>query len=264
LFDSLNLTIKPGSIYGLLGKNGAGKTTLLNLINGTIFPQRGIAKVFGHDTVTRDKLMLQDIFFLCEDNIDYSISANEYLKIYGAFYPRFNPDKFYAIANEWHIRFQDKINNFSHGERKKFLIAFAIATKCRLILLDEPTNGLDIPAKSTFRSQIAGAISDETSMIISSHQVRDLEGLIDPIIILDNGKIILNETIERIEEQLSFGLSQTTPTDEDLLYSMPVPAGFAYVKKRHPDADYGARVDLELLFNAVTNNPGVINQLFGV
>ncbi|HLX54384.1 MAG TPA: ABC transporter ATP-binding protein, partial [Aquella sp.] len=172
LFSRLNLKIKPGCIYGLLGKNGAGKSTLLNLIGGTIFPQRGTVKLFQHDATSRDKVVLQDVFLLGEDNVDYSIRASEYLKIYSTFYPHFNQDKFQAIANEWQIRYQDKLSNLSHGERKKFLIAFALATNCRLILLDEPTNGLDIPAKSNFRSLIASAIGAETSIIISTHQVR--------------------------------------------------------------------------------------------
>src|SRR6185437_902153 len=211
LFRDLSLAIKPGCIYGLLGKNGAGKSTLLNLISGTIFPQNGTVQLFQHDATSRDKAMLQDVFLLGEDNVDYSIRASEYLKIYSTFYPHFNLDKFYAIANEWQIRHQDKLANLSHGERKKFLIAFALATNCRLILLDEPTNGLDIPAKSTFRSLIASAVGSETSLIISSHQVRDLEGLINPVIVLENGKIVLNESIERIEEKLYFGLSGTAP-----------------------------------------------------
>lgn len=263
LFRDLNLTIKPGCIYGLLGKNGAGKSTLLNLISGTIFPQRGVVQLFQQDATCRNKTMLQDVFLLGEDNIDYSIRASEYLKIYSTFYPRFNHNKFHAIANEWQIRHQDKLANLSHGERKKFLIAFALATNCRLILLDEPTNGLDIPAKSTFRSLIASAIGNETSLIISSHQVRDLEGLIDPVIILENGRIVLNESIERIEEKLFFGLTQTAPTHENILFQMPIPAGFAFCATRQEGADYGAKADLELLFNTVMHQPSAITQLFG-
>lgn len=263
LFSGLDLTIKSGCIYGLLGKNGAGKSTLLNLISGTIFPSSGTVRFFQHNVSSRDKEMLQDVFLLNEDNVDYSISADEYLKIYSKFYPKFNHDKFYAISREWNIRHQALLTNFSHGERKKFLIAFALATNCRLILLDEPTNGLDIPAKSVFRSLITNAINEETSIIISSHQVRDLEGLINPVIILENGKIILNESIECIEEKLLFGITQTKLSDSSLLYSTQIPAGFAYVAVRVAGADYGARADLELLFNATISEPDTIKKLFG-
>lgn len=263
VFNNLNLEIQPGCVYGLLGKNGAGKSTLLNLISGSLFPQNGTTQIFQQNITQRKKESLQEIFLLNEDNLDYTLGTREYLKVYSGFYPRFDLAKFYKIADEWQIRYQDKLANLSHGERKKFLIAFALATNCRLILLDEPTNGLDIPAKSTFRSLIANAINEETSIIISSHQVRDLEGLIDPVIILDNGKIILNQSITQIEDKLYFGLSQTPPEHEHLLYSMPIPAGFAYVAARKVDAEYGAKADLELLFNATINQTAAINQLFG-
>lgn len=263
VFNALNLQLQAGCIYGLLGKNGAGKSTLLNLISGSIFPQTGTVQVLNQDATHRQKETLQEIFLLNEDNLDYSITASEYLKIYAGFYPRFDLAKFYNIADEWQIRYQDKLANLSHGERKKFLIAFALASNCRLILLDEPTNGLDIPAKSTFRSLIANAINEETCIVISSHQVRDLEGLIDPVIILENGKIILNASIEQIEDKLYFGLTQTTPEHPQLLYSMPIPAGFAYVAARQADAEYGAKADLELLFNATISQTQAINQLFG-
>lgn len=263
VFNNLNLEIKPGNIYGLLGKNGAGKSTMLNLISGSFFPQKGTTEIFQKNTTHRKKAVLQEICLLNEDNLDHTLSAREYLKVYAGFYPRFDLAKFYNIADEWQIRYQDKLANLSHGERKKFLIAFALATNCRLILLDEPTNGLDIPAKSIFRSLIANASNDNTSIIISSHQVRDLEGLIDPVIILNNGEIVLNQSIAQIEDKLYFGLSQTPPEHSQLLYSMAIPAGFAYVAARQIDADYGAKADLELLFNAVINHTAEINQLFG-
>jgi ABC-2 type transport system ATP-binding protein len=263
LFNNLNLSLEAGGIYGLLGKNGAGKTSLLKLISGVIFPNAGLIQAFNCDSASREKKMLQEVYLLTEENLKYSLSGNEYHKIYAPFYPRFTDEKFTNILQEWGVQAHKKLNQLSEGERKKFFIAFALSTNCRLILLDEPSNGLDIPSKTMFRRLIAGALNEESSLVISSHQVRDLESLIDPVIILDNGKIILNQTIAKIEEKLNFGLSSTIPADEKLLYSMPSVGGIAYTSIRQNEQHYGAKIDLELLFNTVINNSAQISQIFG-
>ena len=262
LFDDLNLELKSGCIYGLLGQNGAGKSTLLNLICGALFPHRGNINLFNY-TNTRNKTVLQKVFLLTEEEMDYVISGNSYYKSYSSFYPQFDHEKFAAIIKEWNVNCMHRLSRLSHGERKKYFIAFALSTNCSLVLLDEPTNGLDIPSKAIFRRLIAGAVGANSTIVISSHQVRDLDGLIDPVIILNKGKIVLNQSIAAIEDKIVFGLSYTTPPPENLLYSMQVPAGYAYAAIRHDTSSYGTKTDLELLFQTVINNEIQIKRLFG-
>ncbi len=89
------------------------------------------------------------------------------------------------------------LNGLSHGQRKKFLIAFALSTNCSLLILDEPTNGLDIPSKSLFRKILVSSVAEEQLVLISTHQVKDIETIIDTIVVLDEGKIMYNETVFR-------------------------------------------------------------------
>ncbi|MEI6286043.1 MAG: ABC transporter ATP-binding protein [Bacillota bacterium] len=263
LFDGLNLQLTAGNIYGLLGKNGAGKTTLLKIISGMLFPKSGDCKLFGQRAEERTAKMLEEIYFLPEEPVGPVISGSEYVKIYAPFYPRFSPTKFSEIIAEWKINIAQSLVTLSQGERKKFFIAFALSTNCRLILMDEPSNGLDIPSKTVFRKLIAGAVDESSALVISSHQVRDLDGLIDPIIIIDSGKIVLNESIASIEDKIMFSLGAIKPTTEQLLYSMQVPAGWSYAVIKTNSNEYGSKADLELLFNATVENPEQIGQLFG-
>ncbi|MFA6075494.1 MAG: ABC transporter ATP-binding protein [Negativicutes bacterium] len=263
LFEGLNLELVPGNIYGLLGKNGAGKTTLLKIISGVLFAQGGDCKLFGRRAELREWQMLSEVYFLPEEPAAPVNSGKEYIKIYASFYPRFSITKFTKIIEEWKINVDQSIATLSQGERKKFFIAFALATNCKLILMDEPSNGLDIPAKTVFRKLIAGAVDENSALVISSHQVRDLDGLIDPIIIIDSGKIVLNESIANIEDKIMFSLGAVEPDTERLLYSMQVPAGWSFAVVKTNVDDYGSKADLELLFNATVENPARMQQLFG-
>ena len=263
LFDGLNLELTAGNIYGLLGKNGAGKTTLLKIISGVLFAQNGECKLFGSRAELRAPQMLSEVYFLPEEPVAPVSSGREYVKIYAPFYPRFSLLKFNGIIEEWKININQSLATLSQGERKKFFIAMALSTNCRLILMDEPSNGLDIPSKTVFRKLIAGAVDESSALIISSHQVRDLDGLIDPIIIIDSGKIVLNESIAGIEDKIMFSLGAVAPAAEHLLYSMQVPAGWSYAIVKTDSAEYGGKADLELLFNATVENPERMRQLFG-
>ena len=206
---------------------------------------------------------LEEIYFLPEEPVAPFISGKEYVKIYAPFYPQFSLRKFGEIIAEWKINVAQSLATLSQGERKKFFIAFALSTNCRLILLDEPSNGLDIPSKTVFRKLIAGAVDESSALVISSHQVRDLDGLIDPIIIIDSGKIVLNESIASIEDKIMFSLGAVQPPAKLLLYSMQVPAGWSYAVIKTNSDEYGSKADLELLFNATVENPEQIGQLFG-
>ena len=249
LFKGLSVQLEAGSITGLLGKNGAGKTSLLKLLTGLLHPHSGEISVLGHNPRKREVAMLNDVFFVPEEFYFPAISISDYFKAYAPFYPRFDNEMMGRILVEFELDGKSNLQKLSHGQKKKFLIAFALATRCRLLVLDEPTNGLDIPSKSLFRKILAGSLDENQLVVISTHQVKDVENLIDKIIILDNGKVIFQKTIEEISQKVSF-TSGSTPKVEGVIYSEAVPGGYRLMM---PGGEEETSVDIELLFNAITN-----------
>ena len=198
LFTHMDLSIPAGGIYGLLGKNGVGKTTLLKLIAGLRYAQSGDCHVFGKPTVGRPVSLLADLFFLPEEFGLPDVTATQYKRLYAPFYPRFDTACFEETMDRFELNQGVKLQKFSFGQKKKFILSFGMATGCRLMLLDEPTNGLDIPSKSQFRKALVSAFSDDRLIIISTHQARDLESIIDAVIILDGGNIIFNRSMGEV------------------------------------------------------------------
>lgn len=260
LFKQLNLTLTPGYIYGLLGKNGAGKSTLLKHISGLLFPTKGNCVVFGHEAENRHPEMLQDIYVIPEEFELPGISLKLFTKTSAIFYPKFSNDKFLSYLKEFELPLEDKLSNLSYGQKKKFLIAFGLATNAKVLILDEPTNGLDIPSKSQFRKIMASALDEEKLIIISTHQVRDLENLIDTVVVLEKGEIIFNKNVADISEKLAFEHNLNGIPDSEIIYFEEMPGRKSGIVPNHSGVD--TRVDLELLFNGIVKNNKVINSQF--
>jgi ABC-2 type transport system ATP-binding protein len=260
LFDDLELSLEPGNIYGLLGKNGAGKTSLLKLVCGLRLPQQGRCEVLGFAPQSRPAELLEDIYFLPEEFYTPPVTAELYERIYSPFYPRFNHDDFEQYRQEFEIDDKKRLSELSYGQKKKFLLAFGLASGCRLLLLDEPTNGLDIPSKSQFRKLLARAGEEHRIILISTHQVRDMENLIDPIIILDQGRIIFNQPLYEVSRRLQMELEPEQPPADAALYSDKTLGGWVVVRPNSSGDE--TRVDLETLFNAVVGNPERVAALF--
>lgn len=261
IFDDVSLTMEAGHIYGLLGKNGAGKTTLLKIMSGLRFPTSGTATILNQNAVLRKAEILQDIYFLQEEMYVPHMKIESFVKAYSPFYPRFNHEQFNEYLREFEL---DKefgyLDKLSHGQKKKTLIAFALATNTQILIMDEPTNGLDIPSKSTFRRLMASAADETRLVIISTHQVRDLHSLIDMVAILDNGRMVLNASTYEITEKLLFDVDNTKTTEGAVLYTEESPRGAYQVKENVHHID--SNLDLELLFNAAMNNKNAIINLF--
>ena len=226
VLDRINLEVGSGHICGLLGKNGEGKTTLLNLLSGQIFPDQGSCLVLEEIPSERNARFLQQIFLLPEEISMPEVTAIEYIK------------------------------KMSQGQRKKVAITLALAAHTPLLLMDEPTNGLDIPSKATFRRLVASLIDDNQTVIISTHQVRDMESLIDTVLILDQRQTLLNKTLNEIGEKLYFG---PLLPEEKALYSEPTPQGTIGVTAREDKEE--TAVSLELLFNAAITYPKEIQRI---
>lgn len=261
LFKELSLTMEPGHIYGLLGKNGAGKTTLLKIMAGLRFPDSGSATMLGENATLRKTETLRDIYFLQEEMYVPHLKIDEFEKAYASFYPNFSHDQFVEYLRELEL---DKENGYmdklSHGQKKKVLIAFALATNTKVLIMDEPTNGLDIPSKSTFRKLMASAADDSRLVIISTHQVRDLHSLIDMVAILDNGHMVLNASTFEITGKLLFDVDDTKSAEGKIFYTEESPRGNYQVKENVNHID--SNLDLELLFNAAIANKNEFTNLF--
>ncbi|MCP4131117.1 MAG: ABC transporter ATP-binding protein [bacterium] len=260
LFTNLNFNLQDGNIYGLLGKNGAGKTTLLKIINGLLFPQQGECRVTRFEPGKRHPELLADIFFIPEEFFTPPLTVGEYKSLYAPFYPRFNMDEFEGYLHEFSISEKDTLTGLSYGQKKKFLIAFGLATNCRVLIFDEPTNGLDIPGKSQFRKLLISKIDDDRLFLISTHQVRDMQQLIDPILILDEGEIIFQLSMEEVNEKLSVRLVMDEPEEDQALFYEKVIGGYAVLSEDNTFG--GTNVDMEILFNAVIENKEKLNAIF--
>jgi ABC-2 type transport system ATP-binding protein len=260
LFDELGLQLQPGNIYGLLGVNGAGKSTLLKLIAGLLFAQNGTVRTLGRDPAPRPPSLLVDLFVLAEDAQAPSMRARDYVGSRAPFYPRFDHTLFERYLRELELPDPGNLAALSHGQQKKFLLAFGLASQAKLMLLDEPTNGLDIPSKSSLRRVIAEAVSPERLFVISTHQVRDLGTLMDPIVILHQGRVLLNRTVAEIGRELHMTQQSSPPASDapGLLFSEPAVGGFWSVWRGGGDGP----LDLEVLFNAVVAKPALAHSLF--
>ena len=260
LFKQLNAQMDSGKVYGLLGHNGAGKTTMLKLIAGLLFPKSGDCKVLGFNPQTRNPNFLKDIFYIPEEFEFPAFSIEKYINIYSVFYPTFDKIIMNEILSEFDLKYEDKLNALSFGQKKKFLLAFAISTNCKILLMDEPTNGLDIPSKSKLRQIIAKYITDERSFIIATHQVRDLDNILDSVIVIEKGQVIFSKSIEEIQRTLVFKKVKSLDNDQDILYSCRELGGYNVLTK-NINADE-TKIDMETLYNAINTNKELVNNAF--
>lgn len=260
LFSDLNLELKDGNIYGLLGKNGVGKTTLLKLLCGLLFPWRGTCEVMGYSPQQRTAKFLEEIYFIPEEFFVPPVDAEQYKKLYAPFYTSFSDEIYVKVLKEFEIPMHKTLNTLSYGQKKKFLLAFGIATSSRLLLLDEPTNGLDIPSKSQFRKMLASGFAEDKIFIISTHQVHDTENLIDHVVILDEAQVIFNQPMQTVAKKLSFTYQHTLPKNVEPLYSEKTLDGHLVVVPNMTNEE--SKIDIEALFNTVIANRKMINNIF--
>ena len=260
VFDSLNLQFTPGHVYGLLGRNGTGKSTLLRNIAGLLFPKKGTISVDGSTPGLRQPKFLQNIFLVPEEFYLPNISIADFLKHLAPFYSAFNYNQFEKFVKDFDIPADSTLQDMSYGQKKKVLISFALASGAKFLLMDEPTNGLDIMSKSQFRKVLAQALDEERCIIISTHQVKDLENLIDRITIIDEGKILFDQNVEDISRKLSFRFSFDDAESREAFYSESSLKGNVIVTPNYSGDE--SKIDLELLYKAIVTNGEKIKAVF--
>ena len=260
VLHDFSLSLEKGRVYGLLGKNGAGKSTLLYLMSGLLTPKSG--KVVYHDVDVRRRLpiTLQDMFLVPEEFDLPPVSLISYIELNSPFYPRFSKEDMVKYLHYFEMDINIDLGALSMGQKKKVFMSFALATNTSLLLMDEPTNGLDIPGESQFRKFIASGMTDDKTILISTHQVRDIDKVLDHVLIMDNSRVLLNESTMSICDKLFFTESENRELLQSSLFSTPSIQGNFLLLPNESGED--SEINLELLFNATLAVPERISALF--
>jgi ABC-2 type transport system ATP-binding protein len=259
LFKDLDLTLNKGHIYGLLGKNGAGKSTLLKNMTGLAFPAKGSCSFNGINVANRPVSVLEDIYFIAEELYVPSLTPVQFVANTAGFYPKFNQSDFYHYLKVLDVDLDGVMDKQSYGQQKKAMVAFGLATNTNLLIMDEPTNGLDIPSKVQFRKLIASVLTEDRCIVISTHQVRDLDSLIDTLLVLHEREIVVNQSLDEVAEKLTFGSYPDTEGFPVLYEEESIRGKNAIL---HNTTGKFSKPDLELLFNAIiSGNQSLLETL---
>ncbi len=258
VLKNISMNLQEGRIYGLLGENGVGKTTLLTLLSGLKKPKFGTIDIDGHNPYNREPSFLSELFYLADEVAGVNMKASDYALTYGRFWDGFDMNKFNEVMSVLENDPEKKMDKMSFGQLKKTYIAFALACNPKFLFMDEPTNGLDIPSKTNFRKAVTKYTREDSIILISTHQVRDLENIIDPIIILDCQEVLLNASIEEISKKLYFNYSLEKM--EGALFSELIPGGSIQVCYNTTGEE--SKVNIEALFNTVHRHKELIKGIF--
>ena len=260
VLDDFSMSLDKGSVYGLLGKNGTGKSTLLYLMAGLLRPQSGRVLYQGADVTKRSPSTLQDMFLVPEEFALPYVSLKQYVKLNAPFYPKFSDELLKACLRDFDMNEDIHLGELSMGQKKKAFMCFALATNTSLLMMDEPSNGLDIPSKSQFRKVIASGMTDDKAVIISTHQVRDIDSLLDHVLIMDGSRLLLNEPVANICDRLYFSEQGVSEPTDDALYVQPSVLGNSVIlpNTHHEDS----KLNLEVLFNALLAEREKMQQMF--
>lgn len=253
VFDDFSLTLGAGRVYGLLGRNGTGKSTLLYLLSGLLFPQQGAVRFRGADVARRQPEELSEIFLVPEEFSLPNVTLSRYVELNRPFYPRFSDELLARCLHDFDLAPDLHLGRLSMGQKKKAFMSFALATGTSLLLMDEPTNGLDIPSKSQFRRVVSSCMTDERTIVVSTHQVRDVEALLDHVVMLEGSHILLDSPTAAICRRLSFEERPVGAPLDDVLYEQPSLAGRSVIARNPQGRE--TPLNLELLFNALLSAP---------
>lgn len=260
VFDGFSMNLEKGKVCGLLGENGVGKSTLLYLIAGLLTPRNGKVYYKGVDTRLRKPETLSDIFIVPEEFTLPKVSLDKYVKNNAQFYPSFSQEDLNRYLSVFDMDANLNMGELSMGQKKKAFMCFALAANTSLLLMDEPTNGLDIPGKSQFRKFIASGMSDDRNIIISTHQVRDIDKILDHVVIMNNHKVLLNTDISGITEKLRFVTTDDKDVIADALYSQYGIGGNSVILRNDNGED--SELDLEMLFWFILEKPEMVKEMF--
>lgn len=261
VFKDFSLSFGKGNICGLLGRNGSGKSTLLYLMCGLLRPRSGSIRYKGKDVATRCPSMLSDIYIVPEEFTLPDITLSQFVRLNAPFYPNFSDATLRRCLDDFGMTADIHLGELSMGQKKKAYMCFALATNASLLVMDEPTNGFDIPSKSQMRKVIASGMTDERTIVISTHQVRDVENLLDHIVMIDDSRLLLDFSYGEITAGLLFEERPLSDPTDDALYVQPSLYGNSVIVPNRTGGE--SVVNLEVLFNAVLSDGEKIRAAIG-
>ena len=249
VLDNIITTFEQGRVYGLLGANGVGKSTLFKLLCGLLTTKEGSIEIDGYSPADRKPGFLSKMFSIPEDFEGPAVSIKNYASGISAFYPNYDEQLLHSLLKDFEIDINRKFTTLSLGQRKRAILCIALAMNSEYLLLDEPTNGLDIPSKLEFRKMVARTMDDKRTIIISTHQVKDVENLLDHIMILDKRAVVLDKSVVDIQKEYLFETSSTAPSDA--LFVEAGLGGCCSIRKNVNSEE--SRINIELLFNYINS-----------
>lgn len=262
LYADFSAQIGQPGIYGVFGRNGSGKSTLLRLLCGLLTPWQGRVRVLGFQPRQRAAEFLASVYIVPEEFHLPNLTAAQLARTHGSFYPRFSHALFSDYLQVLEVPVDSRFEAMSLGQKKKAAIAFALATQTPLLLMDEPTNGLDIVGRGQFRELMRRPEQAQRVVMISTHQAHDLESILSHIWFIDQGRLALAARMDELAERLTMGVAATAqalPTD-GLLYQEALGAQVAYVARRVAGGPEGGALQLELLYKALSLNRDAMLQ----
>lgn len=259
VFHDFSLNIADGKIVGLLGRNGTGKSTLLYLLTGLLRSTQGAILVDDFNPQDRQPEMLQNIMLVPEEIDLPAVKFKEFIKVNRVFYPNFSDEVLQQVLNDFQLPADIHLGALSMGQKKKVFMAFALATNTKYLLMDEPTNGLDIPSKAQFRRTIAAQMNENRTILMSTHQVHDVEQLIDHVVMIDGQSLMLDTSMSQLSQKVRFEQRPYGTPIDDALYAEPSLTGTAVIVPAQGKEE--TPISLELLFNALVQNPTLRHQL---
>ncbi|WP_209125439.1 ABC transporter ATP-binding protein [Alkalihalobacillus sp. BA299] len=201
VLSDINFQLKPGNIIGLIGRNGAGKTTLLRLLVGILLPTKGDVLLDGRSIYQHPEVKKEIVFVPDSPEALKSYSTKEIVKLYKQIYPKFDEEYFDELLERFSLPKTRKIGNYSKGMKALFALVLAFSTRAKYILLDEPTDGLDVIVKKQILRYIIEEVAEQqVSVIISSHRLDELEFMADQIIVIQNGTIESNYDLDVMKQ----------------------------------------------------------------
>lgn len=262
VLDDLQLHLSPGQVCGLLGTNGEGKTTLLHLIGGLLTPKSGKIEVLESIPSLRQPSYLEQVFYVPVAFELPNVTAEGYRKRYADFYPEFRVDTWTNALQAFEVDPLTKLKALSFGQKKKVLLSFALASGCKLLLFDEPTDGLDIPSRDQFRRLLSTSMDEHRMAIIATHHANDMALLFDHLLILKNHQLVLNAPLQQLAQNMHTVVTTQLPDAATVLYSERVAGGY-HCLVQHNTGQEGP-IDLEILFKAIHQQPALFANSFTI